>query len=68
MLAAGAAKTGIRKALVTGGVASSELFREMLAERLRKTRNAPDEVFGAPEMSGDNAVGVARIGIKEIKK
>ncbi|MCR5296057.1 MAG: O-sialoglycoprotein endopeptidase [Clostridiales bacterium] len=68
MLAAGAAKTGIRKALVTGGVASSELFREMLAERLRKTRNAPDAVFGAPEMSGDNAVGVARIGIKEIKE
>ena len=65
MLDAGARKTGFREALVTGGVASSALFREMLEKRLHAIRNAPEAVFGQPEMSGDNAVGVARIGIKK---
>ena len=64
MLAAGTKKTGIRKAIVTGGVASSSLFRELLQQRLLKTRGAPETVFGLPDMSGDNAVGVALIGLK----
>ena len=66
MLTAGAQKTGIRKALVTGGVASSELFRTMLQRRLFCERNAPEVVFGDPELSGDNAVGVALIGMKKV--
>lgn len=62
MLTAGVKKTGIRDVLVTGGVASSGLFRSMLEKRLSVMRNAPEPVFGRPEMSGDNAVGVAIIG------
>ena len=62
MLQAGSEKTGIRHTLITGGVAASALLRQMLEERRRKTRNCPEIVFGKPEMSGDNAVGVALIG------
>jgi N6-L-threonylcarbamoyladenine synthase len=68
MLAAGARKTGLHKALVTGGVASSALFRQMLQQRAEGNRNAPEIVFGKPEMSGDNAVGVALIGLEMLKK
>ncbi len=63
MLAAGSRKTGHRTALVTGGVASSELFRTMLRRRAEGNRQAPEIIFGKPEMSGDNAVGVALIGL-----
>ena len=66
MLTAGKKTTGMKKALVTGGVASSELFRGMLARRMETNRNAPEAVFGQPEMSGDNAVGVALIGLKKL--
>jgi N6-L-threonylcarbamoyladenine synthase len=66
MLCAGAEKSGFRQALVTGGVASSPLFRRMLLRRTDTRRNAPRIVFGQPEMSGDNAVGVALIGLKKV--
>ena len=66
MLQAGREKTGIRQALITGGVAASELLRQMMAERVKKTRNCPEIVFGKPEMSGDNAVGVALIGANRL--
>jgi len=66
MLRAGAEKTGIREALITGGVASSGLLRQLLEERRAKTRSCPVLVFGKPEMSGDNAVGVALIGAKKL--
>ena len=62
MLRAGAAETGIRQALITGGVAASSLLRQLLEERRSRTRGCPDITFGRPEMSGDNAVGVALIG------
>ena len=65
MLQAGAEKTGIRTALVTGGVAASALLRQLLEERRKKARNCPDIVFGEPEMSGDNAMGVALIGARQ---
>ena len=67
MLTAGAGKTGLHNALVTGGVASSPLFRQMLIQRIAAKHNAPKIVFGMPEMSGDNAVGVALIGLKKIQ-
>ena len=67
MLKAGAEKTGIRTALITGGVAASALLRQMLEERRAKTRGCPELVFGRPEMSGDNAVGVALIGAQQMK-
>ena len=66
MLCAGAEKSGFRQALVTGGVASSLLFRSMLLRRTDARRNAPQIVFGQPDMSGDNAVGVALIGLKKV--
>ena len=67
MLAAGAGKTGLGKALVTGGVASSALFRQLLTARAKDRRDAPRIIFGQPEMSGDNAVGVARIALRAIR-
>ena len=66
MLCAGADKSGFRQVLVTGGVASSPLFRRLLLRRTDTRRNAPKIVFGQPEMSGDNAVGVALIGLKKV--
>ena len=66
MLQAGSEKTGIRHTLITGGVAASALLRQMLEERRKKTRNCPEIVFGKPEMSGDNAVGVALIGARRL--
>ena len=62
MLQAGKAETGISRALIFGGVAASGLLREMVARRAMKTRGCPEIVFGSPELSGDNAVGVALIG------
>jgi N6-L-threonylcarbamoyladenine synthase len=43
--------------LVCGGVASSGLLRSMLRKRFRGTL-----YFGRPELSSDNAVGIALIG------
>ena len=67
MLRAGARETGITRALVTGGVASSPLLRQLLEERRQKTNGCPEMVFGKPERSGDNAVGVALIGARRIR-
>lgn len=66
MAYAGFRETGIKDLLVTGGIASSPLFREMFAERLRRQRCPIIPVFGKPEFSGDNAVGVALIGIRKL--
>ena len=68
MLKAGAEKTGLKEALVTGGVAASALLRQLLEERRIKTRGCPEIVFGRPEMSGDNAVGVALIGAQQLAR
>ncbi len=68
MLKAGAEKTGLKEALVTGGVAASALLRQLLEERRIKTRGCPEIVFGRPEMSGDNAVGVALIGVQQLAR
>lgn len=65
MIKAGAARTGFSAVLITGGVASSELLRGMLAERCARLRGCPELVFGKPERSGDNAVGVALIGVRK---
>ncbi|MDO4482120.1 MAG: hypothetical protein Q4C14_05260 [Bacillota bacterium] len=49
--------TGILPVIAAGGVASSRFIREMLSE---------DEklYFGSPELSSDNAVGTAILGMK----
>lgn len=49
------AQTGERFVLLSGGVASSNLLRELLHKRLPETYL----FFGMPALSSDNAVGVA---------
>ena len=68
MTAAGIRKTGEKTVLVTGGIASSALFGEMLGARCGKTVRGCRLVFGKPEMSGDNACGTALAGMKAWKK
>jgi len=67
MLRAGMEKTGQREALIAGGVASSTLLREMLTHRCQRECPALRLTFGRPELSGDNAVGVALIGVRSLK-
>lgn len=62
MIAAAGEQTGARQALLAGGVASSTLLRDMLLERAKKTRLGCKLCFARPELSGDNAVGVALLG------
>jgi N6-L-threonylcarbamoyladenine synthase len=60
-------KTGCRQALLAGGVASSTLLREMLLARAKKRRLNCRLCFARPELSGDNAVGVALLGAQMLR-
>ena len=60
-------QTGCRQALLAGGVASSTLLREMLLSRAKKRRLNCRLCFARPELSGDNAVGVALLGAQKLK-
>jgi N6-L-threonylcarbamoyladenine synthase len=53
-------RTGIRKLLVIGGVASNEYIRKRMEDELGS--NGVEVVFAANPFSSDNAVGVACIG------
>ncbi|MBO5501804.1 MAG: hypothetical protein J6K73_01860 [Clostridia bacterium] len=68
MLIAGHKVTGAKHALIVGGVASSTLLRELLRQRLSKTRCPLKLVFGDPRYSADNAAGVAAIGMQQYLK
>lgn len=68
MILAGARETGIGQVLIAGGVASSGLFRQLAAERIRKRDRNFRVCFGKPEYSGDNAVGAALIGAKKLRE
>lgn len=68
MLLAGSKSRQVSQALVCGGVASSALFREMLQARMAKKPAGPRICFGEAELSGDNAVGVALIGLDRLRK
>ncbi len=59
---------GVKDLLVAGGVASSALLRKLLLERNEKRRTGLHFYFGRPEFSGDNAVGVALIGLEQYQK
>ncbi len=58
-------KTRLETALVSGGVASSALLRELLPARLDRLSCPLRVRWGRPELSGDNACGVALIGWEE---
>ncbi len=61
-------QTGAKQALLAGGVASSTLLRDMLRERAKKRRLDCRLCFARPELSGDNAVGVALLGAQAYNK
>jgi N6-L-threonylcarbamoyladenine synthase len=65
MLNAAGISTGVQDALVFGGVASSQLLRDLLIQRVQARHSTLRLHFGRPELSGDNAVGVAVIGAKQ---
>ena len=61
-----ARQTGERKLLLAGGVASSTLLREILPDRMRRLGAEVELNWGRPELSGDNAAGVALIGYETL--
>ncbi len=61
-------KTGLQAALVAGGVASSSLFRELIIKRMHKLSPGMALYFGHPAYSGDNAVGVALLGLDQLRE
>ncbi len=63
MLENAAKETGVRQALLFGGVMSSLRLRRLCLERIEKRRIPLELYFGKPELSGDNAVGVALTGL-----
>lgn len=68
MMKAGYAGTGLGDILIAGGVAASGRLRQALERRLKK-RGVPINVFwGQPALSGDNAVGVALLGMDLLKE
>ncbi len=62
LICAASSQAGIRDVLVAGGVASSALLRTLAAQRVRDRRLPVRLYWGQPELSSDNAVGVAQIG------
>jgi len=64
MLAAACRQADVWQALVVGGVASSLLLRELAENRLAKLAPQVALRFGKPQYSGDNAAGVALLGMR----
>lgn len=63
MIQAGAERTGLCDALLSGGVASSGWIGREVRERLAKRNHTIRLHIARPDLSGDNAVGVAMIGM-----
>ncbi len=66
LLCAAVDATGEKNVLLAGGVISSARLRQMLTERNEKRRLGLSLHFGRPELSGDNAVGVALLGAERM--
>ena len=58
-------QTGASDVLLAGGVASSALLRDLLSQRLRKKKLRVRLHWARPEYAGDNACGVALIGLEQ---
>ena len=67
MLDHAAKETGVSQALLFGGVMSSRRMRRLCLERVARRRIPLSLYFGRPEYSGDNAVGVALIGLERME-
>lgn len=65
LLAEAKVQFDLPETLLAGGVASSALFRRLLAERLVRDRVPLRVHFAQPHLSGDNAVGVACIARRQ---
>ncbi len=63
-----AEKTGLSDVLLTGGVATSTLLRTMMEERNKARRLGLSLSFALPEYAGDNAAGIAMIGMERALK
>lgn len=68
MIEAGCAGTGLGDILITGGVAASARLRRTLERRLKKRGALVNVYWGQPALSGDNAVGVALLGMDLLKE
>ena len=68
MIEAACEETRTRQALLAGGVASSTLLREMIDRRAKKRRLNCRICYARPELSGDNAVGVALLGAQRYRE
>jgi N6-L-threonylcarbamoyladenine synthase len=66
LLARAAKETGLDRVLLAGGVAQSTALREGLPDRLKRLGVNPSLYWAQPGLSGDNAVGVARIGYEKL--
>ncbi|MBQ9008025.1 MAG: O-sialoglycoprotein endopeptidase [Clostridia bacterium] len=60
-------QTGIRQVLVAGGVAASAILRRGLAGRCEKKGLDVFLQFARPDLSGDNAVGIALLGADRLR-
>lgn len=65
LLIEGHKATGLKNVLIAGGVSSSARFRALLPERLRRKKCPVCVYWGKPELSSDNAVGAALIGLEK---
>ncbi len=68
MLENAAHETGVHEALLFGGVMSSLRLRGLCLTRVQKRRIPLSLYFGKPELSGDNAAGVALIGLNRLQR
>ena len=68
LLTAAKEQTGVCDALITGGVASSQLMRDLVNDINRKRRLGLRLYFGQRQFAGDNAAGVALIGCDRLRE
>ena len=67
LIASAAEEAHVRNFLLAGGVASSSLLRELLPQRVKKLNSSLKLYWARPELSGDNACGVALIGDERMR-